>query len=100
MELSPELVEQYVKTYCDQMRIGYKYQFKKKNSPRLEKAWLLGFSVRTLENGFMEISYDFESELDEEFSCSNNDIDETTLMEMIPFDREVVLRIMNNLQNN
>ncbi len=85
MPVSPEVVEQYVKTSCDQMRPGYKYQFKKKNSPCLYKVFVMGFSVCTLENGFMEISYDFQTELDEEFSCSNNEIDEDTLMEMIPF---------------
>ncbi len=79
-----EVAEQFVKVSCNQMRIGYMYRFILKNNNRIRKAHLMGFHVRTLENGIMDIIYDFEPvELEHPYSYTNNDIDENTLMEMI-----------------
>ena len=80
----PEYAEQYVPTRCDQMRPGYKYQFKLKNSDELHKVYLIGFSICRYDDGYMKIDYEFETELDQPATFSSEQIDESTLMEMLP----------------
>ncbi len=77
-----EYHEIYAPARCDYMRPGYKYQFKLKNEDIVYKVYLMGFSIENVSSEFMEIVYQFESELDELKSFKKTEIDETTLMEM------------------